>query len=54
MRKWVAYLVGLTLVAIIAAGAYRVYALNTQTACTCQEHSKSPNSDAYRHAMLRA
>lgn len=54
MRIWVTYVLGLTLVAIAALGAYQVYSMNTQTACTCPEHSKSPNGEAYRHAMLRA
>jgi len=54
MRRWMTYLLGASLVAIAAFGAYQVYSMNMQTACTCPEHSKSPNGDAYRHAMLRA
>jgi hypothetical protein len=54
MRRWMTYLLGVTLVALAAFGAYQVYSMTTQTACTCPEHSKSPNVGAYRHAILRA
>ncbi len=54
MRAWVTYLLGLTLVAIAVFGAYQVYAMKTQIACTCPEHSKVNGTGAYRHALLRA
>jgi len=54
MRSWMTYLLGLTLVAIAALGAYQVYSMNTQTACTCPDHSKVNGNGVYHHALLRA
>ena len=53
MRNWVTYLLGLTLVALAAFGAYHVYSLTTaQSDCA----SAAPAGGGYsgRHAPLRA
>ena len=54
MRVWVTYLLGLTLMAAAAFGAYQIYSMKTQTACTCPDHSKVNGNGVYRHALLRA
>ena len=54
MRAWVTYLLGLSLVAIAAFGAYHAYSMNAQQAsCGPADHTGGGVA-TYRRAILRA